>query len=140
MGAWRPCRRAPARARGAKETRTVLPAVSALSAFGVVGDALPVDHHAGFVADDAGVATRRGEHEVAGPELHLLTVIHDDLHAPGDEVAHMGGLAAVGLGDRLDVRGPFPAGFERRATDGCAGEVDQLHLAHAGLEGPDLVG
>ena len=71
---------------------------------GVVGESLPVDDYAIFVADDPRVVPRRHDREVARPVLDLLAVVHHDRHATGDEVARVRGLAAVGAGDRLDVR------------------------------------
>ena len=52
-----------------------------LTPLGVVGEALPVDDHAGLITNDPGVMPWRTFHEIAGTELHLLTVVHDDLHA-----------------------------------------------------------
>src|SRR5437660_407723 len=75
----------------------------AWSAPGVVREALPVDHHARIVTDDPRVVPGRDHREVAGPELHLLPVVHDYLHPARDEVAHVRCLTAVGLRDRLDV-------------------------------------
>ena len=73
------------------------------SPFGVVGEPLPVDDDARLVADGPRVVPGRHDREVAWAVLHLFAVVHHDLHPPGHEVAHVGGLAAVGLGDRLDV-------------------------------------
>lgn len=53
--------------------------------------------HARLVAHDPGVVPRRHDGEVAGAVFHLLAVVHDDFHRAGDEVASVGGLAAVGL-------------------------------------------
>jgi len=47
---------------------------------GVIGEALPVDDHARLVAHDPRIVSGSGRHEVAGTELHFLTVVHDDLH------------------------------------------------------------
>jgi hypothetical protein len=56
-----------------------------------------------------------------------------------DDVAEVGGLAAVGAGDGFDVGGPSPAGFEGAAPDRPTVEDDQLQLSLA-LEGADLLG
>src|SRR5437879_6366179 len=82
--ALRPCR--GGRRAGRRPSRGCL----AWLPLGVVGEALPVDDDARLVADDPGVMTGRAHHEVAGPELHLLTVVHHDLHASGDEIAGVG--------------------------------------------------
>ncbi len=51
-----------------------------LRGLGVVGETLPIDHDARLVADDPHVVPRRHDREVAGPVLHLLAVVHHDLH------------------------------------------------------------
>src|SRR5712671_7372448 len=84
--------------------------------------------------------TGRSHHEVPRTKLHLLAVVHDDLHPAGDEVAHMGGLAAVGVGDGLDVLGPLPTGLERRPANWPALQVHEFEFAHPLLERPGLLG
>src|SRR5438067_7405648 len=121
-------------------SRGVAPLVMTLLALGVVGEALPVEDNARLVADNPGVMTWRTHHEVAGPELHLLPVVHDDLHTSGDEVPSVCGLTAVRLGDRLHVLGPLPPGLERCPTDAASLDVDQLQLARAALERSGLLG
>jgi hypothetical protein len=49
-------------------------------------------------------------------------------------------LAAVGAGDRLDVRGPLPAGLEGGASQGAGVDVHEFELALAILERPGLFG
>src|SRR6476660_6190162 len=56
---------------------------------GVVGDAGPVDDHAGLIAENPGVVSGRADHEIAGAELHVFPVVHDDLHATRDDVTHV---------------------------------------------------
>src|SRR5450755_1481153 len=53
---------------------------AAQSTLGIVGHPLPVDHDAGFVADDPSIVTRCSCHEVSGPDLSCLTIVHDNLH------------------------------------------------------------
>src|SRR5579884_2597001 len=111
-----------------------------LGALGVVGEALPVDDHHGLVTDHPGVVSRRGDHHVAGPELVLGAIVHADAHASRDDVARVRALAALGLGDRLDVLRPAPARLEdRTAHDALAADVDDLQLAAVVLEGAHLV-
>src|SRR5207247_3762210 len=106
----------------------------------VVGEALPVDDDAWLLADGPRVMAWRDYREVSGPELHLFAVVHDDLHPSPDEIAQVGSLAAVSLGDRLDVLGPLPPRLECRATDSPAIKVDQFELAHPVLKRPGLFG
>jgi hypothetical protein len=49
-------------------------------------------------------------------------------------------LATVGPGERLDVLGPAPAGFERAVADHVSGQLDQFDLALPLLERPHLIG
>jgi hypothetical protein len=78
--------------------------------------------------------------KVSRAVFHLLAVLRDHLHPAGDEVAGVRGLAAVGLGDRLDVFGPTPAGLEGGPAHRSAIEVDQLQPTGSVLEGADLFG
>src|SRR5712692_1021766 len=108
-------------------------------ALGVVSEALPVDDDAGFVADCPRVVSWGHDSEVSRAELHLLAVIHDDLHPARDEVAHVSGLAAVGLGNGLDMFRPLPSRLEGRAAD-CSGfEIHQFDLALAVMKRPGLL-
>src|SRR5882724_3397481 len=109
-------------------------------AFGVVRHSLPVDDNAGLVTDDPGVVSRRADHEVSRSEPGFFAAVHDDLHAPGEEVPHVGRLAAGGAGDGLDVLGPLPPRLEGRPSDGTALEVDQLELPGARLERTHFLG
>jgi hypothetical protein len=76
----------------------------------------------------------RADHEVTRAKLNLAAVVHHDFHAPRDEVANVGSLAAVGLGNGLDVLGPLPARLKPGATDGAVLRLNQLKLALAGFE------
>jgi hypothetical protein len=103
---------------------------SVLWRFGVVGEALPIDDDAGLVADDPCVVAGRQDGEIAGTVFHFLAAVgHDEFHSPGDEVAGMRGLAAIGLRDGLDVLGPAPAWLESRSPYWAGIEVDQFELA-----------
>src|SRR3954447_6607098 len=104
---------------------------SSRSALCVVGETLPVDHHAGLVADDPGVVTGRATHVVAPPEGCFFAVVHADRHLPRDYVAHVRRHAAVRLSDGLNVLRPLPARLERCAPDTASLQIDQLKLSHA---------
>src|SRR6266478_8703939 len=67
------------------------------SPLGVVSEALPVDHDTGLTTDNPRVVAGWHDGKIPRAVLHLLPVVHDDLHPTGDEVAHMGSLTAVGL-------------------------------------------
>src|SRR5260370_41645354 len=95
---------------------------------------MPVDRDAWFVADDPGIVAWCHDREIAWAELHLLAVVHDDVHPTRDEVAHVGGLTAVRLRNRLHVLRPPPARQERGAADGTCFEVHQLELTRAIFE------
>jgi hypothetical protein len=71
------------------------------SAFGVVGEALPVDDYAGLVADDPRVVSRWHLGEISGAVLHPLTVVHLDDHAPGYEVPEVLSKLRRGLGPQI---------------------------------------
>ena len=47
-------------------------------------------------------------------------------------MADMGDLAAVGLDDRLDAVGPFPARIEPEAANGKLLEADNLNFVFCG--------
>src|SRR5438552_2305990 len=106
------------------------------SAFGVVGDALPVDHHARLVADDPRVVPRRTHHEIARPELELFAVVHANRHPAADEIPHVRRLAAIGPGNGLDVLRPLPARLESRAAYGRAPQAHKIGTALVVLEWP----
>src|ERR1035437_8896721 len=104
------------------------------SPLGVVRKSLPVDHNAWLVSDDPCVMPGRHDCEVPWAVLNLLAVVHDHLHPTGDEVARVGGLATVGLGDRLYMLRPSPTRQERGAADDTAFQVHQAEFAGAPLE------
>jgi hypothetical protein len=54
--------------------------ISRRSALRVVGEALPVDHHTRFVANDPGIMPGRADHQVTGAELVLGAIVHLDFH------------------------------------------------------------
>src|SRR6266849_9280274 len=129
------------RARPSRCARTNdWPPAGRRSPLGVVREALPVDDHTWFVADDPCVVPGRDNTEVARAEFGLLAIVHDHLHPAADEVAGVGGLAAVGPRDGLDVPGPLPAGLECCPADGSCFEVDALELALAVVKEPGLLG
>src|SRR5579875_4008315 len=70
---------------------------------GVVSEALPVDHDTGLIPDDPRVVAGWNDGEIPRAVLRLLPIVHDDLHPAGYEVTHVGGLAALGLRERLHV-------------------------------------
>src|SRR4249919_2731388 len=85
---------------------------ASLAPLRVVPDLAEVDEDACLLADGPGVVPGRDRDGVAGADLALGSVVHDDVHPAGEHVAEMRGLAAVRLGERLDVLGPAPAWLE----------------------------
>src|ERR1035437_5065155 len=106
----------------------------------VVGESLPVDYDAWLISNNPRIVPRSGSHEIARTELHFLSVVHHDLHATGDEVAHVGCLATVCLGDRLHVFRPFPPWLERRAAYRTAFNIHYFELALTPLKESSLLG
>lgn len=80
------------------------------------------------------------DRKVSGAVFHQLAVIHHDDHSPGNEAPEVGGLAARGSGNGLDVIGPLPAGQERGAPDWAGVDVDELEVAGAAFKGSGLLG
>src|SRR5690242_2651657 len=143
-------RERPIDARSRRRTRPWLPRLLAvpitcvsvcrpfdrLLGLGVIGKALPVDHHAGLVTDGPRIVTGSHDREVAGSVVHLFAVVHDDLHPSRDEVPHVRSLTAVGPGDRLDMFRPLPTRLERRPSNAPRLHVHEFELALAILERP----
>ena len=49
---------------------------------------------------------------VTGTEFLLAAVVHDDMQAAGNVILQVSGLAALGVHERFDAGGPFPAGLQ----------------------------
>jgi len=82
----------------------------------------------------------RSDHEIAGAELLLFAVVHDDLDAPGDAVPHVRCLTALCLRDGLDMLRPLPARLERGPAHRSLVEVYELELPRALFERTRLFG
>lgn len=108
--------------------------------FGVVGEPLPVDHHARFVSLYPRVMSRGHGGEVARSIIHFFTVVHNDLHPAGNDVAYVGCLAVLRFSDRFYMFGPALSRQECGAADGARLQVNKLELARTTLEGAGLLG
>src|SRR5271165_4374040 len=86
------------------------------SALGVVARADPV-------ADDPGVMSARKRCDVARAGDELRAVVRPDRETSGHVILEVRRLAALGLGDRLDVVRPAPARFEDEAPDLASADV-----------------
>src|SRR5215210_4661516 len=100
-----------------------------LAALGVLSDVAEVHHDAGLAADDFSVVAGGNCNDLAGTDLCLASIVHEDPHLPGKDVAEVRDLARVRLGDRLHVLRPAPAGLEGPLTDFAASDVDDLSLS-----------
>src|SRR5918995_5028898 len=107
---------------------------------GVVGETLPVDENARFITDDPCIVAGGHHGDVPRAIVHLLAIVHYNLHSAGNEVPQVRRLATPGARNRLHVLRPLPARLERRTTNRPPFEVDQLELALTILEWPSLVG
>ncbi len=65
-----------------RRPRLVSVLVAGSGALGVVGEALPVDDHAGLIADDPSVVSGWEHHEIAGAELGFFPVVHTTFILP----------------------------------------------------------
>src|SRR3954465_10538413 len=74
-----------------------------------------------------------------GAVVHLLAIVHHDLHPAGNEVPQVWRLATLGARNRLHMLRPLPARLERRTTNRSPFEVDQLKLALTVLKWPSFI-
>src|SRR5690242_16980037 len=79
--------------------------------------ALELDADEGLVAVVPGVVTGVDVVDHARPQDFLGTVVVLEVEVPGDDVADVVDLAAVGLRNRLDIVRPAPAGLKRIAAN-----------------------
>jgi len=111
-----------------------------LTRLGVLTSACSKVHgYARLVANGPGVVTRLRKKDIARTDFALSAIIHTDAHAPGQNVASVGRLAGVCLGQWLDVLRPAPPRLKRAAQDGRPTYVDYRGLP-LGRKGPCLVG
>jgi hypothetical protein len=68
----------------------------------------------------------RQRRDVAWLRDELGAVVHLDREPPGQVVLEVRRLAAVRLGERLDVLRPSPSGLEDEASDGASADVEDL--------------
>src|SRR5438045_1372910 len=109
VGYRRWCKVAPT--RRVSVGRSVRPSSSAR--LGVLPDARSKVHHdAGLVAYHPGVMTGCRHHDIARSDLSLGAVVHPNTHPIRQDIARMRCLTGLGLGNRLNVLGPAPAGLE----------------------------
>src|ERR1700733_9816815 len=102
---------------------------------GVVAGAVPVDDDNGLLADDPGVVAAGQRGDVAGTGDEFGAVVHADGEPSADVVLEVRCLAAVGLGDRLDVVGPAPARLEDEPADLGVAHLENLGAAVGKLAG-----
>src|SRR6186997_161002 len=105
---------------------------------GVAAGAVPVDDDRRLVADHPGVVTAGQGGDVARSGDELRAVVHADRELAADVILEVRCLAARGLGDRLHVARPAPAGLELEAADAAAADVEDPRGAVR--EFPCLVG
>jgi hypothetical protein len=88
-----------------------------------------VEEYAGLVTHHLGVMTGRDRHHLTGPQLLLGAVAHVDAHAALLDVAEVGDLAELRLGNRLYVDRPAPTRLKVATRDRSAGH--RHHVSHA---------
>lgn len=76
-----------------------------------------------------GVVSGLDHDDVAGFDGELGSVIHADRHLACEADSGVLGLSGVGPGDRFNVLGPAPSGFEDAAAQGEVAECDDVHVA-----------
>lgn len=86
-------------------------------AFGVRSSTEEIDDDAFVVSEYPRVVAGTEIHRDPGTVLHFRSVVRDDFHSAGNEVAQVLGLTAVGLRDGFDSLRPFPARLEVREPD-----------------------
>src|ERR1017187_831396 len=96
---------------------------------GVILHAGDVHEHDRVIAHDPGVMARRDPGNVTGAEFLFAAAVHDNMQAPRDVVLQVSCLAGLGFYERLDARGPFPAGLQSRAPEGDVVDGYQFNLA-----------
>jgi len=97
--------------------------------FGVIAHSGDVHGYDRFVADDPGVVAGRDVADIPRTELHFGAIVHADVQPARNVILQVGRLAAMGLCQRFDARGPTPAGLERRAPEGDVVDGYEFNLA-----------
>src|SRR4030095_8867718 len=99
---------------------------------------LEIHHDGRLVSDYPSVVSRGEERHVAWATFKLASIVHTDPQHSGHVILKVRGFAALGLGDRLNRRGPSPPRIKDSATDSCASDLDEFHSSVGKL--PNLVG
>jgi hypothetical protein len=81
--------------------------------------------------------TRRDLEGITTHHLQRGAISHLDVQMPGQDVAEVVHLAALGTDDRLDMVRPAPAWLEYRPSYGQLSQLDQFDSSP--LDYPDLV-
>src|SRR4029450_7116638 len=80
-----------------------------------------------LITDHPSVVARFDHVGLAGSKLELCAVVVCHMHATRLNNANVSNLAPVRTHDRLPALGPFPAGFESKASSGCGPQMDDIN-------------
>jgi len=95
----------------------------------VVGHAGKIDHHAWLVTDSPPIVSGWNGHNIAGADLKLSTVVHQDYLATRQHISNVWCLAAVRSGYGLHVVRPLPSWLERREAYDAVTNVDNVDVS-----------
>src|SRR5919108_1063245 len=96
--------------------------------FGINGATPEVQGDHRFIADHPGVMPFWNLSDVARSKLCFRAIVHANNQPPGEEIAQVVDLAALGFYDRFHRFRPAPAGL-KRGTHGL--ELTEIHDIHA---------
>jgi hypothetical protein len=96
--------------------------------FGVIDHALEIHDDRRFVANYPGIVPYRQERDIAGMASQTNPIVHQDLDGARNLVLKVRGFAALGLGQRLDRRGPFPSWLKSSAANHRATDLYNFHF------------
>src|SRR3982750_1116099 len=92
-----------------------------------------------LITDDPRIMAGCHHGKVPWAVVHLLAIVHHNLHSAAYEVTHMCLLTTVGARNRLHMLRPLPARLEGRTPNRPTFEVDQLQLPLTVFEWPRLL-
>lgn len=95
---------------------------------GIVSHTGKIDHDAWLVADSPSIVSGGNGHNIAGADLKLSTVVHQDYLAARQHISNVRCLATVRSGYGLHVVRPLPSWLERREAYDAVSDVDNVNV------------
>src|SRR5579884_218951 len=113
----------PAHREGVRE-----PCSPSLCCLDIPAGALKVEENAGFIADDHGIVSWRGDGDIARPEIVYGAIVHHCAKMSRNDVGKMGTLATLCSCDGPHMLGPPPARLTDHSDNGHIAEFDDFHV------------